>query len=248
MESASKPRRKVSVGKFEQPIGCNEWYNIRTVRNKLLIAGLVVFFGLLISGPVLALSASDAADIRNALKKLVPQRTEFSATTLNSISGTTLSVTANNTIYTVRTDGSTILLRKFGGKSALAEMSPGDVLNIIGKWTDSSQTIIQAKLIRDKSIQKRNGTFFGHVAELTSTGWTMTTEKRGIQTVTVSSSTKFTDKREKAIFRVDVKIGDLVRVRGLWDDKLNTITLVSQVKDFSLPVKTTSFSATPSAQ
>ena len=125
-------------------------------------------------------------------------------------------------------------------------MSPGDVLNIIGKWTDETHKTIQAKLIRDKSIQKRNATFFGNVAALTSAGWTMTTKERGLQAVTVSPTTKFTDKKGKALVLTDIKVGDLVRVHGLWDNKLDTMTEVDKVRDYALPVATVS--ATPSVQ
>lgn len=218
------------------------------MKNKLLVASLVLSLGLVISAPVLALDASGAADIRNALKKLNNQRAELKSATLNSVTGTTLSVTDNSTNYTINTDGSVILRRKFGAKSTLAEMSPGDTLNIIGKWTNDAHTIIQAKLVRDMSIQKRNGVFFGNVSALTSTGWTMTTVVRGSQSVTVSTTTKFIDRKGQIIALTDIKVGDLVRVHGLWDNTLNTITEVDKVKDYNIPVKTAAPVATPSAR
>lgn len=62
-------------------------------------------------------------------------------------------------------------------------------------------------------------------------------EKRGDQTVTVSASTKFVNRKEDAITQEDVAVGHKVRVKGLWDKDANTVTEVTHVKDFNLPLK-----------
>ena len=63
-------------------------------------------------------------------------------------------------------------------------------------------------------------------------------EKRADQTVTVTSSTEFENRKGETITQTDVKVGHKVRVRGLWDRTLNTVTEVTNVKDFNLPVVT----------
>jgi hypothetical protein len=55
--------------------------------------------------------------------------------------------------------------------------------------------------------------------------------------VTVSSSTKFVDRRGKTIAQTDVAVSHRIRVKGMWDNTNSTITEVTQVKDYSLPVK-----------
>ncbi|MBI5619601.1 hypothetical protein HY950_01450 [Candidatus Gottesmanbacteria bacterium] len=160
--------------------------------------------------------------------------------------GTTLTVEKDGKSYTVLTDDKTQFRRRFWGKGSLDEIQVGHQVNVIGHWTDDARTTVQAKLVRDLSIQKRFGVFFGVVKSLTSGGWVMSTvsEKRADQTVTVSASTKFVNRKEEAIAQADVAVGHRVRVKGLWDSAANTVTEVTHVKDFNLPVRAT-VSATP---
>lgn len=153
----------------------------------------------------------------------------------SSIPGT-LMVTKDGKTYTVNVDANTQLRRRFWGKATWEEISLGDTVNVIGQWADDAHTTVNAKLVRDASIQKRFGVFIGDVVSLLANGWTMSTH-RGTETVTVSSSTKFVDRKGGTIGQADVKVGNKVRVRGLWDSKLSTITEVPMVKDFSLPTK-----------
>jgi hypothetical protein len=140
---------------------------------------------------------------------------------------------------TVMIDGNTVLRRRYWGKSSVDEFQVGDTLSIYGKWTDDGKTTVMGRLIRDWSIQKRNGVFFGKVSSVTDKGWVIET-KRGNQTVT--SGGPSTNRRGDVIGKSDVLIGHRIRVKGLWDRTLNTITEVSGVKDYSLPLRTT---ATP---
>jgi hypothetical protein len=167
-------------------------------------------------------------------------RAAIGSCTVTAINGTTLTCTeSGKPAYTIQTDSSSHLRRRFWGKADLTEIQVNDVINVIGKWQDAGKTTILATLIRDTSIQKRFGVFFGTVSSVSANGWVMATIKRGNQTVTVTSSTKFTDRKEGTISQSDVAVGHRVRVRGLWDNKNNTVTAVTHVKDFDLPVKPT---------
>lgn len=160
--------------------------------------------------------------------------------TLSAINGTTLTVTTNDgKVITVLTDDKTQFRRRFWGKGSLSEMKAGDTVNVIGVWTDDTKTTIQARLVRDTSIQKRFGVFLGDVQSVTTDGFVIKTIARGMLTVTTTSSTKFVDRKEGAITKADVLVGHRVRVKGLWDKNGNTLTEVTHVKDFSLPVKPT---------
>ena len=174
---------------------------------------------------------------QGALKKVfgTTGKAAIGSGTVSSKSDSQLIVTKDGVTYTVNITANTQFRRRFWGKSDLNEIQVGDTVNVIGKWTDDTKTIIEARLIRDISIQKRHGVFFGTVSSLTSDGWIMTTVKRGNQTVTVNSSTKFVNRKTEIITQADIKVGDKVRVKGLWDRNSNTITEVSHVKDFSLP-------------
>ncbi len=156
---------------------------------------------------------------------------------LTAINGTTLTVSKDGKTYSVNTDSKTQFRRHFWGKSSLSEFSVGDKVNVIGRFTDDAKTTIQAVLVRDISIQKRNGVFFGAVATISGNTIVLNSKHRGVQTVTVSSSTKFVNRKGEAISLSDIKAGDQIRVKGVWDKTANTITEVLTVKDFSLPAK-----------
>lgn len=224
---------------------------------KLATATTVVLLGLGLAVPVLALGVDARAEVRADIRDdragsrpgLLQQvfnkrgRAAIGSGTLKTKSGdtvpATLVVTRDNKDYTINVDANTQLRRRFWGKATLSEFTVGDTLNVIGQWADDGHTTINAKLVRDASIQKRFGVFVGEVTSLTSGGWVISTVHRGSQTVTISGSTKLVNRKGEAIAQTDVKVGHKLRVRGLWDSKANTITEVTHVKDYSLPVKTT---------
>lgn len=152
---------------------------------------------------------------------------------------TTLTVEKDGKSYSIIFDDKTQLRRRFWGKSSLSEFSVGNIVNVIGRYTDDTKTTINAKVLRNLSIQKRFGVFFGEVKSLFSSGWVMSTksENRADQTVTVSSTTTLKNRKGETIVQSDIKVGDKVRVHGLWDRSANTVTEVKEVKDFSLPIK-----------
>jgi len=220
-------------------------------------AGVLVFVGILgLQAVTPVFAAESQRDLREDLRDTIERagsrpgllrdffinkgRAAIGSGTISAISGTTLTVKAKDgKQFTILTDTKTQFRRRFWGKSSLSEMSVGDMVNVIGKWTDDAKTTIQARLVRDLSIQKRNGTFFGTVQSVSASGFVMQTLKRGTLTVTTSASTKFVNRKGETIAKGDVIVGHKVRVGGLWDSKLNTLTEVAHVKDFSLPVKPT---------
>lgn len=206
-------------------------------------AGLVV---LQLAAPVLALDLKDKVGSRPGLLKAFVGRggrVAIGSGTLKSISATSVPAILvvsgkDGKQYSVNVDANTQLRRRFGGKATLAEFAVGDTLNVIGKWADDGKTTVEAKLVRDESIQKRFGVFVGEITSLTTDGWVMNTVHRSSQTVAISSDTKLVNRKEQAIARSDLKVGDKVRVKGMWNSKLNIITEVTHVKDYSLPAKT----------
>ena len=177
--------------------------------------------------------SSRAAEVKNFMSA----RVNMSNAKITAKTDTALTVEKDGKSYTVNLDAKTQIRRKFWGKSELSEFSIGNVVNIIGIWTDDAHTTITARLIRNLSIQKRFGVFFGEVKSVLGNGWVMSTksENRADQTVTVTGNTKFENRKGETIARTDVVVGHKVRVRGLWDKSQNTVTEVTQVKDFSLP-------------
>lgn len=153
------------------------------------------------------------------------------------ISGSTLTVTKEGVTYTVNTDDKTIFRRRFGGKSSFDEISVNDTVNVLGKWQNEEKTQILATHIRDLSIQKRHVTFFGTVRTETATTLILTTVNRGEQTVTISALTKLVNRKMEEIKMSDIQIGHRIRVKGIWDLTNKQVSEVTQIKDFSIPVK-----------
>lgn len=202
------------------------------------------------------LSGTPIPGLRDRVKNVLSLRMLLGTVKLTALSGTTLTVTHDGKSYTVNTGTfdkcTTVFERRFWGKADISEFTVGDILNIAGYWTDDTQTSINACRIRNTSIQRRYGVFIGEIKSVSDSGFVMSTisDKRADQTVTVSSTTKFINRKGEKIVKADILVGQKVRVRGLWDRIANTITEVTEVKDFSLPLlptKTVSPTPTPAA-
>lgn len=181
-------------------------------------------------------------EIKEVKKNLIQATAKITDGEITTLSGTTLTIVNNGKTYTVLTDESTQFRRRFWGKPRIAEFAVGQHVNIFGKFTDDTKATIQARLIRNISIQKRHGVFIGKILSKTADSFVIKSLNRGSQTVTVSLSTKYVGRNEVPFTFADLAVGHKVRTKGVWDKTNNTITEVTHIKDFSLPLKST---ATP---
>lgn len=175
-------------------------------------------------------------NLLDKIKTSIGRRAWVSGAVVAKIEGTTLTVSKDNVIYTVATDTNTMFVRKYGGKSSLAEVSVNDELNILGKWSNEERTEIKATRIRNLSIRKMFGAFFGEVKSINDNAILVTTLRRGDQTIVVGDSTKLVNRKMEVITISDIKIGHRIRIKGIWDLESKTITEVTQIKDFTIPV------------
>ena len=148
----------------------------------------------------------------------------------------------------VNFDSKTKFFRKFGGKAEVLEFSIGDGVQVVGLWTSEAKAEVNARLIRNFSIQKRYGVFIGTIKSLKpETGeLVLTTLRRGNQEVMPDKNTKYVDRDIHVLSFDKLRVGDRIRVKGTWDSKLNQIFGVIQVKDYSIPAKPAT--ASPSTQ
>ncbi len=208
------------------------------------IAVAVVLVGLVLAGPVVAgeSKAARSSQFGPSAVKWLFTRAIIGQGKLLGISGTTLRVEKDSKTYTVLTGVfdkcTTRIVRRFGSKTTSAEMTVGDTVGVTGRWQDEAKTTIEACVVRDLSMRKRHVAFVGKVVSLTNGGFVMTTvsNRRPDQTVTVGTGTKIVNRKEEVISLADVKVGHRVRVKGWWDNNTNTITEVTHVKDYNLPV------------
>lgn len=170
------------------------------------------------------------------IKRFTNKRIDLMSVQVTAKDATSITVDNEGTLVKVIYDASTHLRRRFWGKSSIAEISIGDSIDVIGRWTNEEKTEIKAVLIRNLSVQKRYGAFFGTVKSMTDTGFVMETIHKGEETVVIDISTELINRMEQSINWKDIIAGHRVRVKGLWDSNNFTIKEVDQIKDFSLPM------------
>lgn len=202
----------------------------------LLLIGLIGINFPILKMPKNATAPGLQKQLEKRLEKITGRRAVIAKGEVTTKEGTTLTLRQDGKNYLVLTDGKTQFRRKFWGKSSLEEISVGDLITVIGRWTNEERTEIKAVLIRNLSVQKRAGVFFGEVKSVGENSLVIAAAKRGNLTVTVDASTKLVNRKMETIMLADIKPGHRVRVKGLWDSTKKTITEVKQVKDFSIPL------------
>jgi hypothetical protein len=185
--------------------------------------------------PSINLLHPNLGKLKQVILQYTNKRGEMDNVKVTAKDSTSITVDNGGTSVKVDVASNTHFRRKFWGTSDINEISIGDNVNVIGRWVNEGKTEINAVLIRDLSIQKRQGTFFGTVKTITDTGFVMTTIQRGDETVTIDSTTKLLNRKGQTITSSDIQAGNIIRVRGMWDSTNFTITEVAEVKDFSLP-------------
>lgn len=180
--------------------------------------------------------STSPATVKKNIAKILKQPARISgkitALTINQIT-----VSADDgKKYQINITSQTKFRRKFWGTSKLSEFSVGDQIKAVGRFVVGSTDTISAVIVRNLSIEKRWGAYFGEITKKNDTNFIIKTEKREDLTVYFTSQTKFVSRDNKTINYKDVKTGDRVRVKGIWDGKLNKITEIDQIKDLSLPV------------
>jgi len=177
-------------------------------------------------------------ELLNKAKNFMKKNLKFEARVKGKITvvgSNNFSLNGDDGTFQVNITDKTKFLRKFGGKSSLSEYSVGDEVVVFGKFTDDTKLIIDAKTVKNNSIQKRFGAFFGKITVKNIDNIIMETAERGTQTVYFGTA-KIVDRKETSITLSDIKVGDRVRVKGVWDKTLSKIAEVIQIKDFSIPV------------
>jgi hypothetical protein len=170
------------------------------------------------------------------IKQIFAKRANIRQATISAKGSDSLTITKDGKTFTVKFDAKTKLRRRFFGDTNISEIIVGHIVDVVGKWTDNTQTAIQAQLVRDISIQKRFGVFIGIVTAISGNDITINTVNRGTQKATVNSSTKLVNRKQESISLSDIQVGHRIRLKGTWDNLNNTITDVTNLKDFTIPV------------
>jgi hypothetical protein len=141
--------------------------------------------------------------------------------------------------YAVVIPNGTKILKSSWAGSKLTEFSVGDIVNVWGFLDSNDNYRINAKTVRNISIQKRHKVFKGTITSLLFVaadetqyqyrGFALKTKNYGIQTVIVDSDAKIFKRHHPAKFS-DLKAGMNVVVRGVWIPEKHRIrALVIQI-------------------
>jgi hypothetical protein len=177
----------------------------------------------------------DVKTIKQDIKEKVTSEGKIVNGKVTAKTTTSLTISNDNKTINVTIDSNTKFIRHYYGKSSIAEISVGDNVNVWGVFTDANKITLQAKVIRDLSVMKRHGVFFGDVTSKGDNQLIMKSVNRGNQTVTITSSTKLINRTGQKITFSDIQVGDRVRINGMWDKNGNTVTETQEAKDFTLP-------------
>ncbi len=170
--------------------------------------------------------------IKNQIKEKLSSKTKVEGT-IEEITSNSLQVKdSQGNSYQIKFSEGTKFVRRFGGVSNINEFKIGNKVVVFGQYTDEAKMIIEARLIRNLSIQKRWGVFFGEVVSKADLSFVIKTISRGELTVYISASTKLLSHDKKEINFSDLKIGDRVRVKGVWDKDLKEIREVDEIRVF----------------
>lgn len=161
---------------------------------------------------------------------------------VTSVSGTTINAVTswgNSQItWAVNTGSATELNRRFGGKLNLSEISVGDYLSFTGDIvTTTGGFTVNAKVVKNWSIQKAKNSFFGAVSSIDSGNQSFmlaTGTSAGTINVRVLSGTQI-KKNDSTIAFADIKAGDKVSVSGLY----NNLTKVLEADKVKIYVEKT---------
>lgn len=155
---------------------------------------------------------------------------------VTAVAGNTISASTSwgvaNLAWTVNLMSDSKMIRKSEGKSSMAEISVGDLISFQGNLvtTSVSPIIVNATIVKNWSIQKRNESINGTVKSVDATNlkFVLASSKNGDITVSTSSSTVFKKGDNAGVF-ADVVVGVRVSVKGLHDSQLKQLT-ASEVK------------------
>jgi hypothetical protein len=135
--------------------------------------------------------------------------------------------------WTINTSSTTQLVRRYGGNmSSLSEITVGDFVSFSGTIASgaTSPFVVDAKVLKDWSIQKKNATFEGTVGTVNSAGnsFVLVSNNRGNITINVATGTTIKKDNTTGVF-ADIVTGLKVTATGLYNN-LTSVLDASTVK------------------
>ncbi len=144
------------------------------------------------------------------------------------------SVTLN---WSVNSDAGSKVVRRYGGVSSVSEIAVGDFISFHGNivTTSSSPIMVNADVLKDWSIQKKNSSMSGIVKSIDSANmkFVLSRENKSDVTIMVTSSTQIKKDDTTGVFS-DISVGAKVLVRGVLNTLNNSLNAdLVNIKDNS---------------
>jgi len=169
----------------------------------------------LIALMVIPFFSASAAQNRNRNRRVLTKAL------VTVIDGYNITATKNSEIYTIDATNAK-LHRRYNARAAFSEILAGDTIIV---WGTTDGTNITARKIQDLSIQKWKATFNGSITAIDreNNNFTLQTNSRGLQAVNVYDYTKFKYRNRTAKTFADLKIGDRIVAKGIWNRAHNLV-------------------------
>ncbi len=142
-------------------------------------------------------------------------------------------VLSDDALYTVKLGGVFGIYSRWWSQLSTQELATGNVLQIFGKQV--SEEVIEAKLMRNVSLQKRLMAMLGVVTKVDYDNQIIYLDSKmhGLVEVAVLPETLIIDPKAKTAWS-DIKLGQRLVAKGLWDKANNRLTEVSKIVVFRL--------------
>src|SRR3989344_3871252 len=198
--------------------------------SKRIILSIALSLGLVLSLSTSAFAKLEDKDVyfggsaKETVAEFVQMRirgtlSELPSTTLP----TTITITSGGKPYLVNISSSTVIVRRYNGKSTLTEFAMSDDVEVVGKTTDSGN--IQAKILKNHSIYLTNTKgVFGNIKSINADNNTLVFNwKDKDYNVKVDANTKIIIPGIKAKAALaDLKVGDRAQGRAVYNSLTQT--------------------------
>ncbi|MBU1038717.1 hypothetical protein KKC17_00545 [Patescibacteria group bacterium] len=144
-----------------------------------------------------------------------------------------LQVLSDDNLYTVKLGGIFGIYSRWWSGLTAQELATGHVMQILGRQVDND--LIEAKLARDISLQKKLSALLGTVEKYNEPAGIiyLQTKMHGLVEVVLSSQTVIIDPKSVNQDK-KIKVGKKLVVKGLWDKANSRMTEVNKIVLFHL--------------
>lgn len=196
--------------------------NKKTIIALTLLSGMVLGLASFAGAETTAGTTGDSSNAHPMTLTVSASGRAMLRGTLKSVGTASITVTSWGGDWVVNIGSDAKLTRRFGGASNLSELQAGDNVQVNGSINQSAAWTVDAKTVKDNSIQARNADFTGTISGLSGSAFALATQSRGNVNVTVNSDAKITVNGATSTV-AGLQNSMRVQVKGVWDRNQSTV-------------------------